>query len=406
MPATFYKTGAWCLLAGSLIIHAFLAWHLRDLVVGGSPDFSILYTAGKIVARGEGQNLYDPTLQLRVQREFASIVSARGAALPYNHPPFEAWIFVPFARFGYLPAYLLWNLLNLIALAAIPLLLREHIGVLQKLPSWFWVVCSLGFAPIFEALLQGQDSILLLLIFVLTFVAINKGRYGLAGSCLALGMFRFQLVLPMVILLLFRLPRKLALGFSAVTALLILISFGTVGWQTALHYPQYVLRLEASGAGGSIAPTNMPTIQGAVGRLLGGMFGHGAGLATVGLISLMLLVAALVRARSLRDRPLSGLEFAGMTALAVLLSYHAYGHDLSVLWLAVLLAVDYLYSNAASRRSLGVPLFLLCLSPLYLFLRLRLNQLNLLAFVLLWVAWAIWREISQSSRVQANPAHT
>lgn len=386
-------------MAGMLVTHAALAWHLKDLIARGYPDFAIFYSAGKIIASGQGQNLYDPKLQFQVQQEFASRVSIRHAALPYNHPPFEALVFAPLARIGYLPAYLLWNLINVVILCAIPILLRSYVPILSNLPSWSWTMCSLAFFPIFETLIQGQDSIVLLFAFVLAFVAMKKGQNFSAGCWLALGLFRFHLVLPMLALLLFRRQRKVMIGFSTVAASLLVLSMSAVGWRTTLHYPHYLLQLEASRAGGAIVPSSMPTIQGIVAPLLSLKFDSVVSIAVVGLVSLMLIVVAAQLLHKLQLQPVSNMQFAWMIAIAVLLSFHAYAHDLSVLWLAVLLVADHLYRKFPARDRLiaWVPTILLCLSPLYVFLWFGLGRLNLLVFVLAWWTWAIWREIAKSS---------
>ena len=212
-----------------LILHAVLAWNLREYIPKGYADFTIFYSAGKIIRSGPRANLYDGTLQFQVQREFAPEVRIRQAALPYNHPPFEALLFVPLTWLGYLNAYLVWNLFNLLALCTIPILLRDQVALLRTRPPWFWALLALAFFPAFMTLIQGQDSILLLLIFVLTYVFLKKNADFVAGSCLALGLFRFHLVLPLALILLLRSKRKAVLGFSCVAVFLLVLSVGLVG---------------------------------------------------------------------------------------------------------------------------------------------------------------------------------
>ncbi len=86
---------AYALLAGTLLIHAFLFWHEREIIGKGYPDFTIFYSAGLIVRHGLAHQLYDNArLQsYRVQRDFASGVVTRHGNLPYNHPAFETLIF-------------------------------------------------------------------------------------------------------------------------------------------------------------------------------------------------------------------------------------------------------------------------------------------------------------------------
>src|SRR5436190_251929 len=82
-------------LTGMLALHVIVAWRSRELIRKGYPDFTALYSAGKIVGQGLRKQLYDSQTQYRIQQEFAAGVSIRQGPLPYIHPPWEALIFVP-----------------------------------------------------------------------------------------------------------------------------------------------------------------------------------------------------------------------------------------------------------------------------------------------------------------------
>src|SRR3989442_10323713 len=127
-------------LAGMLSLHLLLAWNAAGLIRKGYPDFTIFYSAGKIVRQGLGAKLYDEQTQYRIQQEFAAGVSIRQGPLPYNHPPFEALIFVPFTWLPYFTAYLLWDVINLLILCSLPLLLRQHIPLIGSASRAFWLL--------------------------------------------------------------------------------------------------------------------------------------------------------------------------------------------------------------------------------------------------------------------------
>ena len=101
---------------------------------------------------------------------------ARLAALPFNHPAFEALLFVPFSLLSYRIAYVGWLLANLAMLAMLPGMLRSWMPVLRLAPTWVWIAAELAFFPVFFALLQGQDAILLLFLYALALVALKRGR--------------------------------------------------------------------------------------------------------------------------------------------------------------------------------------------------------------------------------------
>ena len=132
-------------LAGMLSLHIVVAWRSRDLVRKGYPDFTALYSAGKIVREGLGNQLYDSQTQYRIQQEFAAGVSIRQGPLPYIHPPWEALLLVPFTWFSYPVAYLLWDAVNVLILLSLPFLLRNQLPQLKQMPSPFWLFVALGF---------------------------------------------------------------------------------------------------------------------------------------------------------------------------------------------------------------------------------------------------------------------
>ena len=75
----------------AILLFVFLPYSL-----GGYNDFAMLYTAGKMVAHGDAENLYNPDKQWEYQqREFQ--VPIRQGPLLFNHAPHEALIFALFA---------------------------------------------------------------------------------------------------------------------------------------------------------------------------------------------------------------------------------------------------------------------------------------------------------------------
>jgi hypothetical protein len=254
----------WLFLTGMFLLHALIFWSLRDKIREGYPDFSIFYTAGTIVREGSPARLYDTNFQFQIQREFASQVYTRLGALPYNHPPFEALLVAPLTAFSYPTAYALWDVLNLGILAALPFLLGPYIPLLERFPPPFWWLATLAFFPVFAALLQGQDSILLLFLFSLAYVAFRKNQEFAAGCWLGLGLFRFHLVLPIMLILLLHRKRQVLLGFFSAAVVLGLISVGVVGWKEALHYPLYVWNVENSSGVATSLISAMPNLRGLV----------------------------------------------------------------------------------------------------------------------------------------------
>jgi len=378
-----------------VMIHAVVFWSVRESVRKGYSDFTIYYCAGTIVRQGLGHRLYDNATQFQVQREFAPEVATRLDALPYNHPPFEALLFTLFAYLSYPSAFVLWTLANLTMLMSLPFLLRPHLPQLQNHPWPLWALASLGFFPIFLNLLQGQDAILLLFLYTLTFVCLKKNRDAFAGGWLALGLFKPHLVLPFIFLLLVQGRKKILYGFLPTATLLVLISTAIVGREATLLYPRYVLHLEDTLAGGAIVPSDMPNLRGMLEAIVPDVPHM---LTAVLVTSLGLLLFTAWESYKSRRKNLFDLKYSLAAIATVLVSYHAMIYDLSILMLPVFLLANELAGKGEFRgyRSvlMATAVAILFFSPLQLVLSVRDHRSALLGWALLLWWFGIAREIS------------
>lgn len=392
-----YRVPLLIFLAGMLSLNLVMAWNARSLIRKGYPDFTIFYGAAKMLRQGFATRLYDPLLQYQVQQQFAGGVSIRQGALPYNHPPFEALLFLPLTALPYFPAYLVWNLLNVAALIALPFLLRPHIPLLQRVSPALFFLAALAFFPVFVALLQGQDTILMLLLFCLAFVSLKKDAQFSAGCWLGLALFRFHLVLPLILMLLWQRKAKVLLGFSVVASLLACISLAIIGWQGLWRYPSYVLHVEKTMGRGAIVPSCMPNLRGLIATLNGGSLARWWLVLVVGIsLALLLWVADLWKQQRGANFDLG---FSAAVILTVLVSYHAFAYDLSLLLLPVFLLLDHWgareFNFELTNLALLVPVMALFFTPLIMVLWFNNGQLSVYgAILLLWV-WGFSREITR-----------
>jgi hypothetical protein len=286
-----------------------------------------------MVRAGQSGLLYDLDAETRAQVEFAPNVQIRQAALPYMHPPFEAWLFVPFTFFSYIHAYLLWNVLSgMMALASI-MLLRRQFPEIGALALTFLVLAVTGFLPVTSGIVQGQDASLLLLLYVVALTASERGGDALAGAALAAGLFKFNLILPLTFLLAVKRPRLL-FGFAPVAALLGSISVAMVGWRGVVGYIQFLFRMENSGAGGAIVGGDMPNLRGIVATLAGSHLGAWLTPLTIVCSAVVVVITLWRMAPAENSRRF---DFVLATAAAILVSYHTFSYDLSLLLPAVLL---------------------------------------------------------------------
>jgi len=194
-----------------------------------------------------------------------------------------------------------------------------------------------AFYPVIVAILQGQDSILLLVGFCAVYRFLVSGHRALAGLALGLMIFKFQIVIPIVAFLLVRYANAaLFLGFASGSALVGGLSIASVGWRGFVSFTR-ALRLTNSAALArnaphavlGVTPRAMPNLKGllsalAMDRLPGSV---------LFLLTLTLsAVIALWIARKLKTcKPGPELSYSIATSGALLLSYYLHLQDLAAL---------------------------------------------------------------------------
>jgi len=390
-------------VAGIISIHVFFLWRVRDRIARGDPDFTVFYTAGKILREGRGAQLYQSDAQLAVQAEFARNSDIRRGPLPYIHPPFQALFFLPLTFLSYSRAFLAWNLINLAILFGVSRLLKNSLLSLASIPVWQMVLLGLAFFPVFANFHQGQDAILLLLVVTLSFRALDRDADFLAGCWLGFGLFKYHLILPLALVLTIWRGRRFILGFAASGSAAVLISLGLVGWKGVLDYPAYAWRVVSQPAFGGIPPGQLPSLFGLV---AGWPFAQKIGSAVPVVVAagsaVLLMIVASLR-KYARDEALFRLCFAGavMTALLVGLSTNSY--DLSLLVVPLAVIVNCRFERTLDGKSLIAPAVPLLISPLWFLLWMRWQRINLMAVFLLWWLLILVAEVRRLQRLREQP---
>jgi hypothetical protein len=401
------KLGILC-LAGFAALNAGMIWRLHDSILEGYGDFASFYTAGQIVRNGQSARLYDPALQWKIQQQFASTVKIRLGPLPYIRPPFEALLFLPFAYLTYPTACLVWMALKLILLLTVPLLLpRADDGESAvPTPAVVTLIC-LAFFPVAFDLIQGQDSVLLLLIMVLGLRLLLRNADLACGAVLALGIFKFHLVIPLIVIFALRKKFRVALGFAAVSSILFTISLAMVHWSGVLAYPKYLLELNPGL--GMVKPQRMPNVRGLITVLVGnGALPAGAHWFLAGLLFFGIIIAS--RPWPGNDRRSMLMAFSFAITVTLLTSYYANIYDLTLLLVPILfLGKTFLLGSEIRGWPRSVFLSaagLLLFTPFLWLLALRVDRFGLVAMVLLALAWSISATAKswQPGRIEPRPA--
>ena len=363
-------------LACMAVMHIFILFYFSDFTLKGYNDFAATYTAGVILKTGRSTRLYDTNLQWNTQREFAKEVSIRKGPLPYLHPPFEAWLFFPLAHLKFANAYIVWTMFK-IGLLFLGIFLLIPSGPHRIFQALFIGILSLGLFPIAIDLLQGQDSMLLLFIFSLTFFLLRHKYDFWAGCILALGLFKFHLVIPVALIFLFRQKLRFVVGFTAIAILLLLLSIKLIGWDQVIYYPKYLWVLDHAHDIGVTTWENMPNFRGVLTSIFGGTKMVSAIPWIV--FSSEALGVALTSWLWKKDEEIGSISFSAGFSLSILISmvtsYYIHSYELIFLLIPILCLGAPVFRNAEfegwPRKIFIFGSILLALSPVSWFLILR-----------------------------------
>jgi alpha-1,2-mannosyltransferase len=149
-------------------------------------DLLAFYTGGKILLQGQSVQLYDLSFQQTLQQELVG--SDWTDIEAFVNPPFYAWLSVPFAKLPYLLSFAIWALFGLLGLWISLRLLDAK----DPRRSFIW---SLTWFPIFATVSFGQNSLLSLTLFSLTYWLWCRERLWAAGLVSSLLLFKPQWVI-------------------------------------------------------------------------------------------------------------------------------------------------------------------------------------------------------------------
>ena len=365
----------------------------KDLMAGKN-DFPPFYASAQMVREGQAARLYD----FAAENSFIHRVSDVTRP-PNNHLPYELLIFVPFTYFRFGVAHIMWTSLSMGMLVGVAMLTRDL--RLRGTSFLLNLLTVVAFFPVWYCLLQGQDSILLVLLFALSFWLWRRGQDDAAGFVLALGLFRPQLVLPFVLVAFLGGKWKFVRGFVPGAVLVVGLSTWIVGFHGMADYGRILISQGIQGSASILAqqwhvwPELMPTLRGllwialpswAAGKIENFLLLSG---------TLTGLLWAAKKIRSAKDEAAFDLAFGIAVAAVTLVSFHSFLNDFSLMILPLLIAGAVVASPARAPEKYPYSIvtlgFLFFLTPLYLALlltgRVGLFVLPTLGFLLLMSSW-------------------
>ena len=342
-------------IAGALLLAVALggalAPHIHRAQIENS-DFVNFYVGASIVHRGDGAKLYQQDTQRAVLRS----VLQRDSIQYFLHPPFEAAALAPLASLSFERAFVMWTAINVAVLALLPLVLMPCIPLVARRP--YVGLIGFFFLPVLVALTLGQDSILLLFVISLAYLLMHKKMDLTAGLVLALASIKFQYLIVLIPLLLMSRKWRVVAGIGLGCAGLAAVSTYVISWRGFENYFGFVRAIDTLAGPGAPNPALMVNVRGFLAGT--GWAMHSLTLNAVG-VGVLLGLAAICALSAPVSRK-NGLVFAVYIAVALTAAPYAHFPDATLLWLPVLLALDWLAENGmGSVRGILIALACACL---------------------------------------------
>jgi hypothetical protein len=350
----------------------------------GYSDFRAFKLGALMVATGQRGHLYDLAAQAQVHRAMFPDNARDRVILPFNHLAYETLIFLPMAKLPYATSFYLWTAINVFLMIAVALIATKIIGVRQSYAPLVFVA-ELAFFPFLSALVQGQVSILLLLFYAIAVLELKRGHDFAAGAVLALGLFKFHLVLPFVFALLLRRRWRFVAGFVAGALPVLLVSAAVTGLSGVHDYVKLIAFFQQNAPDVFLKIDAMPNLRGLIMTSLGDTaptFGKWLVILASGVFVLLLL-----RVRLLDDKQLAGDIYVALAiTFTMLVSFHMHEYDLVPLFIAFVLLARPAWKQEVRRTPLLAFSLLFCCTPLYV-IAVWYNSLDLLALVVIALAF-------------------
>jgi hypothetical protein len=359
----------------------------------GSDAISFLAGAEILKERG-GEFLYNGAIQFAYQRKIVSPLP-RTWLLPFRSPPIVAAAFIPFTHLGVHFTFFFMIFLK-IAIMAIFAYFGSKIFKNIKRSKLF--LLAILYFPFTSALVFGQFSPLLVLLFLFIFNSARQKKYYSAGALSGLLLVKPQLFLFMPFLF-FVIPKKkdFIKGLLSCSVILFLLNVYISGSAFLFDYPKFLLATETYSFGSR--PYQMFSLFGT----LKFIFPRISNLVLV-IINFFLYFVVLIYFQRFSKKFSLERTFAVGIILTILFSVHALSHDLVILLIPIFILLNHYW---ATKRE--PPKIYLTLALLLFFLPIP-SIINAAALgtglLLLSVAFLLFKDKSYLGKISASISPT
>ncbi len=369
-------------IAGAVLAAFLLYWVAAQIVSTQdfvNSDFSTFWLGGRLSL--SGQNPYNAAQWLAANRQYGITWIPNQT---YIYPLPLSLLFAPLALISIKAAYITWVWLSLVLLVVSVLLLLR----LRPLPgSGHLIVPVLGgiflFRPVMVSLRNGQISIALLFILVLSIYLSERNQWAASGFVLAFLMLKPQLGVPVCGLvggwLLYKRQGAALAGLASGGFLLLVVGLlQDPGWIGAFLGAGRIKLLNTFG--------HSPTIWGLASGACRGQLS--CTLSAGGLVALMLVGLGWLLSTRLNA---PGLAVGVLVPVALLIPPYLWNYDQVLLIVPITLAMFQMLSNGRPYMLVSIQFLLISILSLgLLLLAMRLNSdqysavLSLVCLVLLY----------------------
>ena len=321
---------------------------ISDPVERTGADFIHFYSAGRIAqSEGAGQ-VYDLTLQQKIEEQQVGFQLAPSQVLPYNHLPFLIPILQTIVSTDYVNSFYRWVLIMIIIFIT-GIIILGRILTENGVDRRSILLASIGsflFLPLFFSLMNGQDTALLFLGAAIWMYGLVTKREMITGLGLSLTTVRPHIALVLALPMLFS-YRKAFMGFTIGSIILALISFLIIGVDGTRGFIDIML-ISAAGEGYGMKQYAMYNLIGILMRIL--LWLEAATIRAIGWIvyGFTIVILCIFWARS------KNLE-AGKIGLTVILALftvpHLHFHDLTLLLIPIYELIHHSVGNARLKTS-------------------------------------------------------
>lgn len=380
-------------VAGAIVLVLWVQWIIAVVPDGidqsGTPvgwDFRAFHSAATLMSQGAASAMYE--------WPFPGGLSGP----PFVNPPFMAFFFLPFVALDVVPAWGVWAVLSVAAMA---------VGFRALgMPSWpTATVAALLTLPVFFVLRLGQTSLVVFLLMSLSYAALSRGRLKVGGAVLGFVVFKPQLLVGFVFWWLsrWRRMRPAIVGGFAIGGTLIALSLVLFpdAWVRFVEVARTLPSLYVFG--------DSPYYEFAMWNVVVSDLA-----ADPGFISGLSLVLTLVAGAALvwfvrRVQDDLALAFSGAVAVALIGAAHIVVHDWALLLIPGVLLWYRLPGQRLAWASLGLALlYTTLLSPFFVLYQLEAFDVALnVAPIVMLVCTVIAARIAvrEVEREQPEPVH-